>query len=106
MNRLTITLPDDLYAMARAHAVATKTSISKAIGDLLRQRLSPREAPTAPRPEAGENSYFDPILGIQVSRCDKLLTEEDIRRSLEDEDVRHLEMMGLSAEEIERSMAR
>lgn len=32
--RLTINLDEDLYAMARAHAIASKTSISKAIADL------------------------------------------------------------------------
>lgn len=103
MRRLTITLPDDLYSMAQAYAVANRKSMSKAIGDLLRERSSLSKPPAKPAHEADENTYFDPILGIRVSRCDKPLTEADIRRGLDDEDARHLEMMDLSPEEIERS---
>jgi hypothetical protein len=105
MNRLTITLDNELYAMARAYEVANQKSISKAIGDLLRQRTPGSGLPAMPGRESDKNSYYDPILGIQVSRCDKSLTEEEVRRSLDDEDVRHLEMMGLSPGEIERSLA-
>jgi len=105
MNRLTITLDDDLYAMARAHAISSKKSLSKAIGDLLRQRTASGAA--APRPLQPDDaaSYFDPVLGIQVSRCPKPLTEQDIQGAIDDEDARHLEMMGLGPEEIERSLA-
>lgn len=89
MNRLTISLDDDLYAMARAHAVAAGTSISKAIGDLLRQRNA--------RPPAGsggsESQYFDQELGLLVSRSPdgKTISREEIQRALDDDLVRPME---------------
>ncbi|HRQ88527.1 MAG TPA: hypothetical protein PLA50_07000 [Bacteroidia bacterium] len=105
MNRLTITLDDDLYAMARAHAVATRTSLSKAIGDLLRRRQTPPPAPATEATDPDASFYIDPVTLLPVVRGDgRIITEEDIQRCLDDEDVRHLEMMGLSPEEIERSL--
>ena len=98
--RLTINLDDDLYAMARSHAIATKTSLSKAVGDLLRRRQA---VPPAPK-SAAADTYLDPILGIQVSRAARPITMEEIHRAMDDEDVRNLEMMGLSPAEIERSL--
>lgn len=98
--RLTINLDDDLYAMARSHAIATKTSISKAVGDLLRRRTEVPPSPQTP------SSYFDPVLGFLVSRSERPLTEEDIRRGMDDEDVRAMEIMGLSPEEIEAALKR
>ena len=89
--RLTINLDDELYAMARSHAIATKTSISKAIADLLKRTT---RAAVAPQGTGDELNYYDPILGIQVSRCDRPLTEQDIQNALDDEDLRHLETAG------------
>ena len=96
--RLTINLDDDLYAMARSHAIATKTSISKAVGDLLRRK----SVTTSPKGE--ESSYFDPVLGFRVSRSVRPITEEELRRSLDDDLVRPMELMGLSPEEIEEAL--
>jgi len=104
MNRLTISLPDDLYAMARAHAISTKTSLSKAIGDLLRQRI--RTSPKTSESEASSNPRVHPETGFPLFDFDPGVTMEDIQRAIDDEDVRHLEMMGLTAEDIERSMTR
>ena len=98
--RLTINLDDDLYAMARSHAIATKTSISKAVGDLLRRKTAAVQAPQT------SSSYFDPVLGIQVSRSEHRLTEEEIQRAMDDEDVRAMEIMGLSPEEIDAALKR
>ena len=104
MNRLTITLPDDLYAMARAHAVANRKSISKAIIDLLRQGrgLSPATPATS-----STSFHLDPVTQLPVvpGRTGRM-TMEDVRRAEDDEDVRHLEIMGLGPEQIERSLAR
>ncbi|TLD68733.1 hypothetical protein FEM03_21370 [Phragmitibacter flavus] len=97
--RLTINLDDDLYAMARAHAVTSKLSISKAISDLLRHTRQPA-IQSIPHSQG-----IHPISGFPVSKGDgRPLTEEDIRRSIEDEDVRHLELMGLTPEQIEKAM--
>lgn len=90
--RLTINLDDDLYAMARSHAIATKTSLSKAVGDLLRRRTGP---PQTPAGDAVADSYFDPVLGIQVSRGRGPITNEDVARMIEDDDIRHLGAAGI-----------
>ncbi|HEY5753725.1 MAG TPA: hypothetical protein VIT21_11295 [Chthoniobacterales bacterium] len=93
MNRLTITLDDDLYAMARAHALATKTSISKAISDLLRRKVSTHPGGAAAQ-KSDPDSYFDPELGILVSRADRPFTEADIQRAMDDDDLRIAEAAG------------
>ncbi len=89
--------------MARSHAIATRTSLSRAIGDLLRRRQMPAAGPSdAVGSEA--DSYFDPELGIRVSRSSRPIAEGEIQRSLNDEDARQLERMGLAAEEIEHRL--
>jgi hypothetical protein len=102
MNRLTITLDDELYAMARAHAIASKTSLSKAVADLLRNRHA--KAPGMPAAE-GDDSYFDEVLGVRVSRAARALTLEEVERALADEDVRHLEPMESPQDDSRRSEA-
>lgn len=101
MPRLTITLADDLYAMARAHAISSGLSISKAIDDLLRQRsgVAASGAAAGKSPRVAEKddapSYFDPELGLRVSRADRTITSEDVRRAEEEEDNRIAEAGGL-----------
>lgn len=84
--RLTITLDDDLYAMARAHAVARHVSISKAIADLLRRQIVKVDP-------AGPSFYIDPVTQLPVvrGRTEKV-TVTDVQRVDEDEDLRHLEV--------------
>lgn len=78
--RITITLEDDLYAMARAHAVARRTSISKAIGELLRTRHA------AGGLAARVEDRTHPVSGFPISRGDaQPFTSEDVR-SVEDEE--------------------
>lgn len=101
MPRLTITLPDDLYAMARAHAVASHTSLSKAIADLMRRH--PRSTPPE-GPADAPGLRFHPKTGFPLIEFEEGTTMADIQRSMDDEDVRHLEMMGLSSEEIEKAL--
>ncbi len=97
--RLTINLDDDLYAMARSHAIATKTSISKAVGDLLRRKTEVPAAPTTPG--------IHPLSGFPVSQgTGRKLTEKEIQRAMDDDDVRILELMGLSPQEIQESLER
>ncbi len=96
--RLTINLDDDLYAMARSHAIATKTSISKAVGDLLRRRTAAATPPT---------SDIHPLSGFPVSQgTGRKLTEKEIQRMMDDDDVRVMEIMGLSPQEIEEALDR
>lgn len=103
MPRLTITLPDDLYAMARAHAVASHTSLSKAIADLMRRR-----PPSGSAAEVAHGRSTDPevhpVSGFPIVKGDgRPITSEDVRRAEDDEDIRHLELMGLSPGEIANS---
>lgn len=77
--RLTINLDDDLYAMARSHAIATKTSISKAVGDLLRRRTLAASALPSSSPG------IHPLSGFPVSQSEGgPLTSEDTRRAMDD----------------------
>jgi molybdopterin biosynthesis enzyme len=86
--RLTINLDDDLYAMARSHAIATKTSISKAVGDLLRRRTL----------------AATPLPRFPVSQSEgRSITSEDTRRAMDDDLVNPLEIMGLTPTEIEEA---
>lgn len=92
MNRLTISLPNDLYAMARAHAVASNTSISGAIADLLRRRTRPVSTGQPVSVAAGTPGVH-PLTGFPLIQMEPGTSMEDIQRALEDEDRRHLEMM-------------
>lgn len=103
MNRLTITPDDDRYAMARAHAIAGRMSLSKAIADLLRRR---QEVGTDSNRETG-SPRIHPHSGFPISgSAGRPLTTEDVRRAEDDEDVRHLEIMGLGPEGIQRALDR
>ena len=81
--RLTINLDDDLYAMARSHAAATRMSLSKAVADLLRRRIGGVSDGAA---DTGSSSYFDPLLGLTVSRSGRALSHEELNRALAEHD--------------------
>lgn len=99
MHRLTITLPDDLYAMARAKAIASRTSISKAIGDLLRRG---RDAGHTVHP-SGNGPLVHPLSGFPMIELEESITMDEIQRSMEDEDARHQETMGWSGQQIQHT---
>jgi hypothetical protein len=104
MNRLTITLDDELYAMARAHAVKRQTSISMAIRDLLRRVAAPIP-PNQPTHEREPAFSIDPLTLLPVVRSDgRKITMDLIQSAIDDEDARHLEMLGLSKDEIARTL--
>jgi hypothetical protein len=97
--RLTINLDDDLYAMARSHAIATKTSISKAVGDLLRRRILAASAPSSSSPG------IHPLSGFPVSQSEgRPITNGDTRRVVDEDLFRPLQSMGLSPDEIEEAL--
>jgi len=88
--RLTINLDEDLYALARSHAIASKTSISKAVGNLLRRRIAAHSpAHDGPLPDFSVDSVT--LLPI-VRGAGTLITNEDVQYALDDEDRRQLEM--------------
>jgi hypothetical protein len=102
---LTINLDDDLYAMARSHAIASKTSISKAVGDLLRRKTSgnvhPESEFSGSRPSDRE---IDPETLLPIIRTTKKITAEDVRRADDEDLVRPLQIMGYSDEQIEEML--
>jgi len=79
MVRLSVQLDDDLYAMARAHALVQKISISKAICDLLRRRV-PTSGPNDP-------SGFDPVTGLPVVPCRSGPITSEMVYAMEDDDL-------------------
>lgn len=91
VNRLTITLPDDWYAMARSYAVANKVSLSKAIGDLLRCGRGPANPPMASGRQVGPKVH--PETGFPLIDLKGGTTMADIQQAMDDEDVRHLEIV-------------
>jgi hypothetical protein len=90
--RLTINLDDDLYALARSHAIATQTSISKAVGSLLRRKTA------ASQPSSDSDAVdflIHPVTLLPVVKgMGTAITDEDVRRAIDDDDLRHLEMTG------------
>jgi hypothetical protein len=103
--RLTINLDDDLYAMVRSHAIATKTSISKAVGDLLRRRTAGNIPPASAGGVSGSGyPEVDPVTLLPVVRGSRTLTEAEIRRAMDDDLVRPLQIMGYSDDQIEEML--
>ena len=95
MHRLTISLDDDLYAMARAHAFANRKSISKAIADLMRPNPNPVSSSSA-LPAASFS--IDPVTQLPVVRGKAgKISKDDVQHAQEDEDLRYLEGLGTPA---------
>lgn len=102
--RLTINLDDDLYAMARSHAIATKTSISKAVGDLLRRKTTPNTHTASGFPLSNSNFHVDPDTLLPVVKGSGSLTNEMVQRMIDDDLVRPLQIMGYSDDQIEEML--
>ena len=71
--RLSITLDDELYAVARSLAKAEDCSISAAVNALLRRGLEPRARLRRPTGRAAKLSSFP------TSEGKRLLTEADVK---------------------------
>lgn len=98
-HRLTITLDEEVYAMARSHAIATKTSLSKAIADLMRQRRS------SPAYSAEPGSCRHPVSGFPVSCGDgRTLSNLEVARGGDEDLICPMESLGLSTAEIEKAL--
>lgn len=98
MHRLTISLDDELYAMARAYALANRKSISKAVADLMRPNPNPDSSPAA-LPAASFS--IDPLTQLPVVRGKTgKISMDDIGYAQDDEDLRYLEGMRTPAEAI------
>ena len=96
--RLTINLDDELYAMARAHAVRERISISKAISSLLR-RQDGTTNPAKGRKKPG----LHPRSGFPIATGGmRQLKAEELRLAIDDEDIASLQAVGLKPAEIKR----
>ena len=95
MKRITISLEDDLYRIAKAYAISEDLSLSKAVTRLLRRGL---ERPTGPsvNEDGTTSSYQDrePRTGFPVRDFGRTITMGDVQRALDDEDLRILEQLG------------
>ena len=92
MKRITISLDDDLYRIAKAYAQSEDLSLSKAIVRMLRRVTRPAR----PKPASGSGSsedigshrYRDPLTGIIVSRGrpDLVIPDDAVKRDEEQDD--------------------
>jgi hypothetical protein len=90
MRRITISLEDELYRIAKAYAMSEGISLSKAVVRLLRRGV---EGPVAEkssrvREEPSAYSYLDSSTGLLVSRGRGTITEDAVKRAEEEEDER------------------
>ena len=93
VKRITISLEDDLYRVAKAYAISEDISLSKAITRLLRRGVEGgRPAENRAGEEAGPYSYIDQRTGILVTQVGREITEEEVRKAMDDEDERHIEI--------------
>lgn len=92
VKRITISLEDDLYRVAKAYAIGEDISLSKAVTRLLRRGIGGGRPVEDSRTgeELGPYRYRDARTGLIVTRGDRTITEEDVRKALDDEDQRHI----------------
>ena len=90
--------------MAGAHAVAKVVLLSEATGNLIRRDRGPVAPPAPPGHQAGPKDH--PETGFPLIELREGTNMADIRRAVDDEDGRHLEVTELSTEEIQRALAR
>lgn len=90
VKRITISLEDDLYRVAKAYAIGEDLSLSKAVTRLLRRGIEGPEGATSSRVREDLPSYtrLDSRTGILVSYGDGTITEESVQRAEEEEDQR------------------
>jgi predicted transcriptional regulator len=74
--RTTIDLPDDLHRIATAVARDRRTTLSRAVADLMRTGLGTGHEPKI---------TTDPLTGLRVMSLGRIVTSEDVL-SLEDEE--------------------
>lgn len=90
MKRITISLEDDLYRVAKAYAISEDISLSKAVGRLLRRAV---EAPRVPHAtgrigeEVGPYRYRDSRTGLLVTTTRMPIPVDAAQRLEEEEDL-------------------
>lgn len=89
MKRITISLEDDLYRIAKAYALSEDISLSKAVARLLRRATN--ATPSMLREEATRYRYRDDRSGFPVTRIGRVVSLEEVSDLIDDEDTRHRE---------------
>ena len=94
VKRITISLEDELYRVAKAYAISEDISLSKAVTRLLRRGIEGGRPAEGARTgeDLGPYRYRDPRTGIIVTKSGRTITEEDVQKALDDEDLRHIEL--------------
>lgn len=93
VKRITISLEDDLYRVAKAYAISEDISLSKAITFFVRRGVEGgKSVEGRVGEEGGTYSYIDPRTGIMVTSIGRKITEEEVRKAMDSEDDRHLEI--------------
>lgn len=92
MKRITISLDDELYRIAKAYALSEDISLSKAVVRLMRRGMEGGNGGRM-QEEPTPYQYTDPRTGLLVTRIGRAITTEDVQSALDEEDHRHLEML-------------
>jgi negative regulator of replication initiation len=87
--RLTVNLDDDLYSMVYAHSIASRLSISCSINELLRRKL-PHQGSS--QQSVSAQKQVSKRTGLRVSRGRSGLSEKDIQRTIQVENIHYLDI--------------
>jgi predicted transcriptional regulator len=77
--RTTVDLPDDVLLRVRHIAADRGTSVSRVIADFVSRAVNPAPALSVDR------ISIDPLTGLKVLDLGRVITSEDVRRSIDDE---------------------
>ena len=89
VKRITISLEDDLYRVAKAYAISEDVSLSKAITFFVRRGVEGgRSVEGRVGEEGGTYSYIDPRTGILVTGGCGPIPEDAVKRMEEEDDMR------------------
>ena len=92
MKRITISLDDELYRVAKAYAQSEDISLSKAVVRLMRRGMA-QASDSRVREDQAPYRSIDPRTGFPVLSVGRPITMEDVQDALDDEDERYLELL-------------
>lgn len=90
MKRITISLDDNLYRVAKSYAISEDISLSKAVGRLLRRAVAGAAEPARGNrvgEELGPYTYRDARTGLLVTRSRIPIPPDAAQRLEEEEDL-------------------
>ena len=92
MKRITISLDDDLYRIAKAYAQSEDISLSKAVVRLMRRGMG-NGAEGRAREDPSPYREVDPRTGFPLLRVGRPVTMEEVQELIDDDDLRILEQL-------------